>query len=149
MSAWATVAFGHPVTVWIVWATASVVAAAALAITALSATGSAAPALRRELWLRLGSWCVLLPLMIGPVLAGRVWTIGAVTALSLACYREYARATGLFRERLLSFCVVVGILAVNFAALDHWYGFFMALWPLTIGVLVVASIPLDRPSGYI
>lgn len=149
MSAWAATAFAHPVTVWIVSATAGVVTAAALVIATLSVTGRAAPALRRELWLRLGSWCVLLPLMIGPVLAGRVWTIGAVTTLSLACYREYARATGLFREHLLSFCVVVGILAVNFAALDHWYGFFMALWPLTIGVLVVASIPLDRPSGYI
>lgn len=149
MSTWAATAFAHPVTVWIVSATVAVVAAAALVIGALSATGRASPALRRELWLRLSSWCVLLPLMLGPVLAGRVWTIGAVTLLSLACYREYARATGLFREHLMSACVVAGILAANFAALDHWYGFFMALWPLTIGVLVVVSIPLDRPSGYI
>lgn len=148
MSGW-SVAFAHPVTVWIVAATLGVLALAALAIGALSATGRGTPALRRELWLRLGSWCVLLPLMLGAVLAGRVWTIGAVTLLSLACYSEYARATGLFREHLMSFCVVAGILAANFAALDHWYGFFMALWPLTIGVLVVVSIPLDRPSGYI
>lgn len=148
MSPWAVV-FAHPVTVWIVAATLGVLALAALAIGALSATGRGSPALRRELWLRLGSWCVLLPLMLGPVLAGRVWAIGAVTLLSLACWREYARATGLFREHLMSFCVVVGILAANFAALDHWYGFFMALWPLTIAVLVVVSIPLDRPAGYI
>ena len=43
----------------------------------------------------------------------------------------------------------LGILAVNGAALDHWYGFFMALIPLTVGVLAIVSIPLDRPSGYI
>jgi len=142
-------AFAHPVTVWIVSATIGVVVAAALAIGLLSVSGKVQPGLRKELWLRLGSWCVLLPLMIGPVLAGREWTIGAVTVLGLLCYREYARATGLFRERLLSAVVVLGILAVNFAALDHWYGFFVALWPLTICVLAVASIPLDRPSGYV
>ncbi|NKE46987.1 phosphatidate cytidylyltransferase [Roseomonas frigidaquae] len=142
-------AFAHPVTVWIVSATVAVVAAAALAIGLLSVSGRVQPALRKELWLRLGSWCVLLPLMIGPVLAGREWTIGAVTLLGLLCYREYARATGLFRERLLSAVVVLGILAVNFAALDHWYGFFVALWPLTTCVLAVASIPLDRPAGYV
>jgi phosphatidate cytidylyltransferase len=112
-------AFAHPVTVWIVAATVAVVLGAAAAIGWLSASGRVRPDLRRELWLRLGSWCVLLPLMLGPVLAGREWTIGAVTVLGLLCYREYARATGLFRERLLSAMVVVGILAVNFAALDH------------------------------
>ncbi len=142
-------AFAHPVTVWIVSATAGLVLAAAAAIGALSATGRVTPALRRELWLRLGSWCVLLPLMLGPVLAGREWTILAVTLLGLLCYREYARATGLFRDKLLSSVVVLGILAANFAALDHWYGFFVALWPLTVSLLAVASIPLDRPAGYI
>lgn len=142
-------AFAHPVTVWIVGATLAVVAAAALVIGGLSLAGRGTPAFRRELWLRLGSWCVLLPLMIGPVLAGREWTILAVTLLGLLCYREYARATGLFRERVLSAVVVLGILFVNFAALDHWYGFFVALWPLTVSLLAVASIPQDRPEGYI
>jgi phosphatidate cytidylyltransferase len=144
-----SVVFAHPVTVWIVSATLGVVAGAAAVIGALSASGRIKPELRRELWLRLGSWCVLLPLMLGPVLAGREFTILAVTLLGLACYREYARATGLFRERLLSAVVVLGILFANFAALDHWYGFFVALWTLTVSLLAVASIPLDRPSGYV
>ena len=142
-------AFAHPVTVWIVSATIAVVLGAAAAIGILSATNRVRPDLRKELWLRLGSWCVLLPLMLGPVLLGREWTIAAVTILGLLCYREYARATGLFRERVLSAVVVVAILAVNFAALDHWYGFFVALWPLTASLLAIASIPLDRPSGYV
>ena len=142
-------AFAHPVTVLIVGATLGVVALSAAVIGALSVTGRASPALRRELWLRLGSWCVLLPLMLGPVLAGRVFTILAVTLLGLLCYREYARATGLFRDRLLSAVVVLGILFANFAALDHWYGFFVALWPLTVSLLAVAPIPQDRPEGYI
>src|SRR5262245_60409829 len=50
--------------------------------------------------------------------------------LSIFCYREYARATGLFREKLISFLVIVGILAVQFAVLDNWYLLFVALFPL-------------------
>ncbi|MBX6375274.1 MAG: phosphatidate cytidylyltransferase [Acetobacteraceae bacterium] len=145
---WA-VAFGHSVTIGILAATAGVLALAAAAIGGLTLAGRGTPALRRELWLRLGSWVVLLPLMLGPVLAGREWTIAAVCLLGLLCLREYDRATGLFREHLLVGVVVAGILAVNFAALDHWYGFFVALWPLSVGVIAVASIPLDRPQGYI
>ena len=65
------------------------------------------------------------------------------------CLREYDRATGLFREPLITGTVAVGILAIDAAALDHWYGFFVALSPLTVGVLALVSIPLDRPAGYV
>ena len=142
-------AYGDAVTLGIVIAAGAVLLLAALVIGLLSATGRGSPALRRELWLRLGSWAVLLPLMLGPVLLGRPWVIGAVTLLGLLCLREYDRATGLFREPVMAGAVAVGILFVNFAALDHWYNFFMALFPLTVVVLAVVSLPLDRPSGYI
>ena len=141
--------YGHAVTLGIIIAAGAVLLLAALIIGLLSATGRGSPALRRELWLRLASWAVLLPLMLGPVLLGRVWVIGAVTLLGLLCLREYDRATGLFREPVMAGAVALGILAVNFAALDHWYNFFMALIPLTVAVLAVVSLPLDRPSGYI
>jgi len=141
--------YGHFVTLGIVTAAGAVLLLAAGVIGLLSATGRGSPALRRELWLRLGSWAVLLPLMLGPVLLGRPWVIGAVTLLGLLCLREYDRATGLFREPVMAGAVAVGILFVNFAALDHWYNFFMALFPLTVAVLAVVSLPLDRPAGYI
>ena len=144
-----TEAFAHPVTRGIVLAAALVVLLASGVIFALSRAGRVSPALRRELWLRTGSWAVLLPLMLGPVLLGRVWVVGAVTLLGLLCLREYDRATGLFREPLMAAGVAVGILAVNFAAYDQWYGFFMALIPLCVVGLSVLSIPQDRPGGYI
>ncbi|HEY0202861.1 MAG TPA: phosphatidate cytidylyltransferase [Acetobacteraceae bacterium] len=142
-------AYGNAVTLGIVIAAGAVLLLAAGVIGLLSATGRGSPALRRELWLRLGSWAVLLPLMLGPVLLGRPWVIGAVTLLGLLCLREYDRATGLFREPVMAGAVALGILFVNFAALDHWYNFFMALFPLTVAMLAVVSLPLDRPSGYI
>ena len=141
--------FAHPVTIGIVAATAGVLAIAAAVIGAMTLRGRGTPQLRQELWLRTGSWCLLLPLMMGPVLLGREWVIGAVTLLGIACLREFDRATGLFREPLVTAIVVIGILAANFAALDHWYGFFVALWPLTVGVITIGTIPLDRPAGYV
>ena len=87
--------------------------------------------------------------MLGPVLLGRVWTIGLVTLLGLLCLREYDRATGLFREYAITATIALGVLAMNAAALDAWYGLFMALIPLTVGVLAIVSIPLDRPDGYV
>jgi phosphatidate cytidylyltransferase len=142
-------AFAHPVTVGILAAVGAALGLAAAAIGAMTLLGRGTPELRRELWLRLVSWCWLLPLMIAPVLAGREATIAAVTILSLLCWREFARATGAFRERLLSAVVAIGILVQNFAALDHWYGFFVALPSLSACVIAVATIPLDRPAGYV
>jgi phosphatidate cytidylyltransferase len=144
-----TGAFAHPATRGIVIAAAAVLLLAAIIITGLAITRRAPAALVRELWLRTGSWAVLLPLMLGPVLLGRVWTIGMVTVLGLLCLREYDRATGLFRETLITATIVLGVLAMNAAALDAWYGLFMALIPLTVGVLAIVSIPLDRPAGYV
>ncbi len=142
-------AFASPVTVWLVEAVGAVLLAGLLVISAITLTGRVSPALRRELWLRFGSWLILLPLMIGPVLAGRAYTIGAVTLLGILCLREFSRATGLFRQKLMEATALAGLLAVNFAALDHWYGFFVALPSLTIALMSVISIPQDRPSGYI
>ena len=45
----------------------------------------------------------------------------------MLCYREFARATGLFREKTMSVLVVLSILALNFAALDNWYDLFVAI----------------------
>ena len=144
-----TEAFAHPVTRWITGAAVAVVLGACAVIAVLSATGNVSPALRRELWRRTGSWAVLLPLMLGPVLWGRVPTVVFVCVLGLLCLREYDRATGLFRDLLMAGATASGIVAVNLAALDRWYGLFMALAPLTVGVLAVVSIPFDRPAGYV
>jgi phosphatidate cytidylyltransferase len=73
----------------------------------------------------------------------------AITILSIVCYGEFARATGLFREKMVSAVVGLGILAVNFAAFDHWYGFFVALFPLTVIVIASAAILADSPKGYL
>lgn len=116
---------------------------------ALLARRSASSELRREIGIRTLSWCLIAPLIVVPVLLGAAWTIALVFVLALLSYREFARATGLFRERLMSALVVAGIVAIHFAALDHWYGFFVALPSLTLGVIALAAILKDRPKGYV
>jgi phosphatidate cytidylyltransferase len=142
-------AFDHPVAKWISIGVAGAIGVALLVIGILSAAGVVKDPFRRELWKRTLAWAVMAPLMIGPVLLGAAWTIMAVTILSLACYGEFARATGLFREKLVSAVVAIGILTVNFAAFDHWYGFFVALFPLTVIVIAAVAILPDSPKGYL
>lgn len=142
-------AFDHPVTRWITIGVGALIAVALAVIAILSATGAVKDPLRRELWKRTLLWAVMAPLALGPVLLGRGWTILAVTVLSLACYREFARATGLFREKVVSAVVAAGILAVNLAALDRWYGLFVALFPLGVASIAAVAILPDRPKGYL
>jgi phosphatidate cytidylyltransferase len=142
-------AFEHPATLWLVGGIVAALIAAAAIIGALQAAGLIEPPLRRELWLRTASWAVMAPLLVAPVLLGAFWTIAGVCLLSLACFGEYARVTGLFRERLVCATVVLAILALSFATLDHWYGLFVAVFPLGVGLVAIGSIPLDRPQGYV
>jgi phosphatidate cytidylyltransferase len=142
-------AFAHPVTLAITLALAGVLLFVPVLITLLEWRGRIGTALRKELLLRYHSWLVLIALLLGPILLGAAWTILGVGVLSLLCFREYARATGLFRESTISFIVGLGIVAITFAVLDNWYGFFVALTPLTIAAIAAAAILADRPKGYI
>jgi phosphatidate cytidylyltransferase len=104
---------------------------------------------KKELWDRYRSWIWLVLCIFVPILAGAFWTIVAVMILSFLCYREYARITGLFRERTISVIVVIGILLVTLSVLDNWYRLFLALFPLTVGLIASAALIADQPKGYI
>src|SRR5262249_48910185 len=95
------------------------------------------------------SWLVLVPILLVPILLGAFWTIVGLGALSAFCYREFARATGLFREKLVSLLVTLGIIGIFLAALDKWYGMFMAFRPLSVAAIAAITILEDRPKGYI
>jgi phosphatidate cytidylyltransferase len=142
-------AFDHPVTVGIVAAVAGVLVLAPLVIHLLRRAGKLDDKNYRELIDRCRSWAIMAPLIIGPVLLGAAWVIAAVFILAILCYREFARATGLFRERTVSAVVVLGTLALALATLDNWHGLFTTVPPLTVGLIAAASVLHDRPQGYI
>ena len=142
-------AFDHPATVIATAAMAGILLFTPLVLVLLQKLGRVGADHRRELWRRYYSWLVLTPLLLAPVLLGAFWTILGVMILSLACYREFARATGLFREKTISLVVVLGILAITFTVLDNWYALFMAMIPFMIGVIASTAILRDQPKGYI
>jgi phosphatidate cytidylyltransferase len=142
-------AFDHPVTLVVTLTVASLLLLTPVVIWLLVRLGRIDTKLRAELMLRYWSWVVLTPLILVPILLGAAWTILGIGILSLWCYREYARATGLFREKAVSLVAVLGILAVTFTELDHWYGLFVALVPFTVGVIAIVAILRDQPQGYI
>lgn len=142
-------ALQQPGVTMLLWVICGLLAAGLLGVGAMALSGKVSAAMRAELIKRTLAWCVMAPLVIAPVLFGKLPTIVMVTVLGLLCYREYARATGLFRDKLMSALVVVGILLFNFAALDHWYSFFQALAPLSIVGILGVAIVRDQPKGYI
>src|ERR1051326_270013 len=142
-------AFNHPVTVVVTVTAVVLLLVAPVLIFITTRAAKSAADKRKELWDRYRSWIWLSLCILIPILAGAFWTILAVATLSVLCYREYARITGLFRERTISFIVVIGILMITFAELDNWYRLFVALFPLTVALVAIGGVGPGAPQGYI
>lgn len=141
-------AFAHPVTLITVGVASAGILAGLVSVPFIS-RGMKDPETAREVRTRTITWVVIAPLVLGPVIAAPLGAILIAAALSLLSYREFARVTGLFRERLVSALVVLGVLAMTFSHIDHWKGLSLAIPALTLSVLCVFSVFPDRPKGYI
>lgn len=104
---------------------------------------------RKDVWRRYYTWLALVPLIMGPVLYCPATAMAAICIASLLCYREYARATGLFRFHVLSGIVGTAIILVTLSCLDNWLRLFLALSPLTITIIAAVSVFPDEPKGYL
>ena len=142
-------AFADPVTRGIVIAVAAALGGAWLTIQGLRRANKLSDGQYDELNKRMNSWFVLAPAIVVPILLGAAWTIAGAALLSVLCYREFARATGLFRQPGTSALVAAGIGAITFAVADHWYGLFVALPSLGVMAIASAGILSDKPKGYI
>ena len=142
-------ALDHPVVRGIVIAVAAALLIAPGLIAVLFRLGKIGEAKHHDLMSRFRPWLVLSVLIAVPILAGAAWTILAIGLLSVFCFFEYARATGLIREKAICLVVVLGILAVTFSVADHYYGLFVALPPLVVGAIAIVAVLADRPQGYI
>jgi phosphatidate cytidylyltransferase len=142
-------AFAQPAVTWIVGLIAALLVISIAIILALRRMNRVGDKTYRELILRWRSWIVLTVILLVPVLLGAAWVMLFVCILSLLCYGEFARSTGLFREKTISFAVVIGILVVTYAVVDNFVRLFFACAPLTVGLITIITIPQDRPRGYI
>src|SRR5205809_6819577 len=118
-------AFDNPVTVVLTLTALTLFLLAPVLILIVTRAANSTSDKRKELWNRYRSWIWLAMFILIPILAGAFWTILAVATLSFLCYREFARITGLFRERTISLIVVISILLITFSALDNLYHPFL------------------------
>jgi len=139
----------HPVSFWILVSIAALLAITPLIFLVLDKAGKLSPVLSSDMWSRYKSWLVLAPLMVVPLVAGRLPAILEVAVLGALCYREFARATGLFRERLVSALVALGGVLITFAIADNWLGLFGAMMSLIVCGIVIFALYADQPKGYI
>jgi phosphatidate cytidylyltransferase len=144
-----TDAFAHPVTRWTCIAVGALLLVALPLAYGLRRAGLMSERTFADTRTRTLTWMVIAPLILGAIVWCPLSTMLGTLLIAILCYREYARATGLFRETLLSAIVAAAVLAMGFATVDHWYGLFMAVPPLTMAALAGASVVSDEPSGYI
>ncbi|MBX3407388.1 MAG: phosphatidate cytidylyltransferase [Phycisphaeraceae bacterium] len=142
-------AFAHPATVWIAAGIGISLAASIPLAWAMRRAGRMSDKTWQDVRVRCLTWCLIAPAVIVPVLACAGATMLMVCAVSILCHREFARATGLFRERAMSALVVLGILLIALASLDNWYGLFVAIPPLMMAIIPACAVLEDRPKGYI
>ncbi|MES2920971.1 MAG: phosphatidate cytidylyltransferase [Verrucomicrobiota bacterium] len=110
-----------------------------------------------SIWKTYRSWCIIVPVFFGFMFLGRGPVIAGVTLLGLFGFKEYARATGLYRDWWMTGAVYIGIIAVGLTALmpnphsgqPGWYGLFMTLPVYVVSLLILVPIISNRTKGQV
>ena len=97
----------------------------------------------------------MVPIVLAVIFAGRTATIVGVALLSVFGFKEFARATGLYRDWWMTGAVYLGILAVAATSLvpdplrdtPGWYGLFMTLPVYVVSLILVVPIVRNRAKG--
>ncbi len=69
-----------------------------------------------SVWATYRGWLVMVPIVLGTVFLGRSATILGITLLAFLGFREFARATGLYADWLLTGTVYLGIAVLGILA---------------------------------
>ncbi len=111
----------------------------------------------RSIWATYKAWLVMAPLALGAIFAGRVPTIIFFCFLSAVGFKEFARATGLYRDWLMTGVVYLGIVALGITCAIHqpngleqgegWYGLFIVLPVYIIALILFVPIVRNRVQG--
>jgi phosphatidate cytidylyltransferase len=106
-------------------------------------------------WKAYCGWLLMIPVVFGAIFLGRIATIILFTILSLLGFKEFARATGLYRDWAMTGAVYLSVIAVGIVSLVHdpttgvpgWFGLFMALPVYAISAFLLLPIARDRVQG--
>jgi phosphatidate cytidylyltransferase len=111
----------------------------------------------RSIWTTYKAWLIMAPVILGCIFAGRVTTIFFFCLLSALGFKEFARATGLYRDWWTVGVVYLGIAALGITSLVHqpygeeqgngWYGYFIVLPVHVIALILFVPIVRNRVAG--
>jgi phosphatidate cytidylyltransferase len=101
------------------------------------------------------SWLVMIFVLLSAILLGRIAFILLLTLLAIFALKEFARATGLYRDWWMTGAVYLAIAALGASCLARspftgamgWYGLFMALPVFAIALFLLIPIARDRTAG--
>ena len=103
------------------------------------------------------SWIFMAGIGLIVVFLGRISTIVGVTLLAIYAFKEFARASGLYRDWWITGAVYAGIVTVGISSLiSHprgeepgtgWYGFFVAVPVFEIALILFIPILRNRARG--
>ena len=98
-------------------------------------------------WTAYRTWLFMLPAVFAALWLGPLGWAVLVSIVSIYAFKEFAKATGLYRETLFVLVVYAAIVAMNlFAYLPH-YGFFMVAPLWAVAALTLIPILLNRTAG--
>jgi phosphatidate cytidylyltransferase len=115
----------------------------------------AKPLALQHAWQAYLGWLVIVPVVLGAVFLGRACAIALFTFMAILGFKEYARATGLYRNWPMVSVVFTGILAIGvvcwvddpFLHTSGWYGLFVAMPVFVIAAIIMIPIILNRSKG--
>ena len=103
------------------------------------------------------SWILMAGIGLVVVFLGRIPVILGVTLLAIFAFKEFARASGLYRDWWMTGAVYAGIITVGVASLiphprgeeprTGWYGLFVAVPVFAIALILLIPILRNRARG--
>ena len=103
------------------------------------------------------SWLIMAPAILTLIAAGRIATIIGFTIIGIVGFKEFARATGLYRDWWMTGAAYGGIAAVGITCLvsqpQHeetgtgWYALFVALPVFVVAAIMLVPIVRNRVQG--
>ncbi len=98
----------------------------------------------RSAWTPFRTWLVMLPVVFGALWLGQLAWAALITLLAVYSVKEFARATGLYREPLFMLVIYVAILAANVTAYLQTYTHFMVVPLWAVAALTLVPIIRNR-----
>ncbi|WP_437187110.1 hypothetical protein SH668x_000491 [Planctomicrobium sp. SH668] len=127
---------------------AGVLALVFLVLIAITLSKSYSEETKKELFLGWRKWVLLAFVAIVPIYLGRAALVLATFLIGLFGFYEFAKATGLIRERVISLAVALGAAITAYCVIDNRMDWFLLSAPISMILIMVSTIPQDRPEGY-